>query len=161
MKLYDLTQNYKNLQDLLENPEIEPQMIIDALNGVMEEINEKAENICKLIKSMESDTAGYKAEEQRLSARRKTLENKIEYLKAYLDEQMRTSGIDKIKGKVFTIALQKNAPSLDITDMTNIPKSYFIEQEPTLDKKALLKDLKEGKEIDGVGIKQTESIRIR
>lgn len=161
MKLYQLTQNYNNLLDLLDNPDISKEMIEAALNEVGEEIETKAENIAKLIKSIEVDVTGYREEEKRLSNRRRTLENRIVELKEYLDEAMRATGRDKIKGKVFTIGFQNNPPSVDVTSEKDIPKQYFTEQSPILDKRMLLADLKDGKEITGVTIKQTMSIRIR
>jgi len=41
-----------------------------------------------------------------------------------------------------------------------IPKNYYIEQEPALDKKALLADLKNG-DVPGAELQQSESIRIK
>lgn len=100
-KLYELAQNYQNLLELLDNPEIPQDMIREALNGVGEDIEEKAENIAKIIKSIEVDVSGFKEEEKRLSARRKSLENRISSLKQYLDGTMKATGKTKIKGKVF------------------------------------------------------------
>ncbi|MFR5747044.1 MAG: siphovirus Gp157 family protein, partial [Romboutsia timonensis] len=77
MKLYELTQNYLNLQELLENPEIPAEMIETALNEVGGQIEDKAENIAKLIKTLEADVSGFKAEEKRLADRRKSLENRV------------------------------------------------------------------------------------
>jgi hypothetical protein len=161
-KLYELSQNYNNLLDLLDNPDIPGEMITEALNTVNEDIEEKAENICKLIKSMEADATGYKEEESRLQNRRKTIENKVKGLKDYLDGAMKATGKEKIKGKLFTVAYQKNPPSVDITDIGILPKEYFCEPvEPAPDKKHIMEDLKAGKEIPGATIKQGMSLRIR
>ena len=161
-KLYELTQYYNNLLELIDNPELEPDMIKASLDGVQEEIDIKAENIAKLIKSIEVDIAGFREEEIRLANRRKTLENRKEGLKTYLDDQMRALGMEKIKGKIFTIAFQKNPPSVDIVDTQLLPKEYFCEPvEPVPDKKHIMEDLKAGKEIPGAAIKQGMSLRIR
>lgn len=160
-KLYELTQNYNNLLELLDNPDIPKEMIDAALNEVGEEIELKAENIVKVIKSLEVDISGYKEEEKRMADRRKSLENRVTGLKDYLDSAMKATGKERIKGKVFTISYQKNPPSVDIKDEKAIPKEYFIPQESVLDKKQLLADLKAGKEIDGAAIKQTMGLRIR
>ena len=84
MKLYELTENYLNLQELLENPEVPQDLITSALEQVGEELEVKAENIAKLIKTLEVDIAGFKEEEKRLSDRRKSLENRVKNLKEYL-----------------------------------------------------------------------------
>lgn len=161
MRLYELAENYLNLQELLENDEIDQEIITKALDEVGGELEDKAENIAKLIKTLEVDVNGYKSEEKRLSDKRKSLENRIKSLKEYLDSAMKITGKKKFKGQLFSFNIQKNPPSVNITEQSLIPKEYFIEQEPVLDKKSLLSDLKDGKEIPGAEIKQTESLRIR
>ena len=161
MKLYELAENYLNLQELLENEEIDQEMITKALDEVGGELEDKAENIAKLIKTLEVDINGYKAEEKRLADKRKSLENRVKSLKEYLDSAMKLTGKKKFKGQLFSFNIQKNTPSVNILDDELIPEKYFIEQDPVLDKKSLLADLKNGEEIPGAEIKQTESLRIR
>ena len=126
MKLYELTENYRNLQDLLENPEIDQDLITNALDEVGEQLEEKSENIAKLIKTLEVEVTGFKAEEKRLADRRKTLENRITGLKSYIDAAMKATGKKKFKGQLFSFNIQKNPPSVNITDSTLIPKEYYI-----------------------------------
>jgi predicted nuclease with TOPRIM domain len=159
-KLYELTQNYQNLLDLLDNPEIPQDIIQEALNSVGEDIEVKVENIAKLIKSIEVDAKGFKEEEQRLATRRKSLENRIDSLKDYIEGAMRATSREKVKGKIFTLAIQKNAPSVDIVDLEAIPEEYFVVTKE-LTKKQILEALKAGIEVPGAQIKQTESLRIR
>lgn len=161
MKLYELTENYRNLQDLLENPEIDQDLIINALDEVGEQLEEKSENIAKLIKTLEVEVTGFKAEEKRLADKRKALENRISGLKSYIDSAMKATGKKKIKGQLFSFNIQKNPPSVNITDSTLIPKEYYIQQEPALDKKTVLAELKNGVIVPGAELKQTESLRIR
>ena len=161
MKLYELTENYINLQQLLENEEIPKEMVIDALDNVGEELEAKAENIAKLIKTLEVDITGYKAEETRLALKRKSLENRVKSLKEYLDNAMKVTGKTKFKGQLFSFSIQKNPPSVNVIDEKLIPEEYFIPQEPALDKKRLLSDLKSGIKVEGAEVKQTESLRIK
>lgn len=83
-KLYEITERYQNLELLLDNAdENVKQVLLDGLNEIKEEFNEKALNLVKYIKNIESDIDGFKAEEKRLSERRKTLENRKESIKEY------------------------------------------------------------------------------
>lgn len=160
MKLYELTQNYLNLQELLENPEIPVEMIEAALNEVDGEFEDKAENIAKLIKSIEVDIKGYKEEESRLSDRRKSLENRNKGLKEYLESSMRALKKNNFKGKLFSFNIQKNAPSVVIDDIDKLPKEYkkIVESE---DKTKIKEALKEGIEVPGARLIKSESLRIR
>lgn len=159
-KLYELTEQYSNLMELLDNPEVPQEMLEESLNKINDELDVKLENIAKLIKSIEVDVKGFKEEEKRLSDRRKSSENRITNLKEYVEGAMRATGIKKVNGKVFTLGIQKNAPSVDITDENSIPEEYFI-LEKKLVKKKVLEAHKEGRKVPGTTIKRTESLRIR
>jgi hypothetical protein len=159
-KLYELTEQYNNLLELVENPDVPQELLEQSLNQINEELDVKLENIAKVIKSMEVDAKGLKEEERRLSNRRKSLENKMKSLKEYVENSMRATSVKKVKGKVFTLCIQKNAPSVEIREEESIPQEYFI-LEKKLVKKDILAALKEGKEVPGAAIKQTESLRIR
>ncbi|WP_129598576.1 siphovirus Gp157 family protein [Anaerophilus nitritogenes] len=160
MKLYELTSNYTNLLELLENPEIPQEIVLESLEEIKEDFNIKAENVCKVMKSIELEAKGIKEEEKRLSDRRKVLESRVSNLKEYLDSNMKAIGVKKIKGNVFTLSIQKNPPSIDIKDAKLIPQEYKVVTE-SIDKAAIKDALKQGIEVIGAELKQTESLRIR
>ncbi len=162
-KLYEISERYKNLEDLLDNPELEniKEELEKSIDSIQEEFDLKAENIAKFIKSLEVDSKGLKEESQRLQSRKKTVDNRISSLKEYLFEHMQALKKNKIKGKVFTLSIQNNPVSIEITDEKAIPQKYIVPQETKFDKKALLKDLKNDVLIDGVDVKQTQGLRIR
>jgi len=66
----------------------------------------------------------------------------------------------KFKTEYFSFNIQKNAPSLDIANEDHIPDKYYI-TERKLQKRELLDAVKGGLEVDGVLLKQSESLRIR
>ena len=160
MKLYELTQNYLNLLDLLENPEIPKEVVESAIAEIQGNFEDKAENIVKLIKSIEADIKGYKEEETRLSTRRKTLENKVKGLKDYLEGSMIALNKKDIKGKIFTLAIKKNPPSVVIDDFNILPMEYKKIEEKE-DKKKIKESIDNGIEVPGARIEQKESLRIR
>lgn len=160
MKLYELTSNYKNLEELLDNPEIPQEMILEALNEVQDNIEEKAVNIAKFIKNVATEADGLKAEEKRLSERRKSLENRADNLKEYLYGQLKLVGLNKLKTPLFSFGIQNNPPSVNVLDEAKIDESYFVVKKE-LNKKAVLEALKSGQVVEGAEIKQGESLRIR
>jgi len=165
--LYDLTGDYARFSELMEMEELTPEqaeMLKDALDNMVVDIEDKLENYAKIIKNFESDIEGLKAEETRLASKRKTLENNIKNMKARMTDAMIATGKTKIKGSLFSFNMQKNTPSVVIDEayIENIPSEYLIAQEPKIDKKKLSDDLKAGKDLDGVAhLEQTQTIRIR
>lgn len=160
MKMYELVGNYYNLMELLENGDIEQAIIEEALNQNKADIEEKAESYCKIIKMLEGDIAAMKEEEKRIATNRRILENRVSMLKANLFESMKATGNKSLKGKVFTLRIQKNPPSLDMEDIENIPEEYKIFRVEA-NKRAMMEYIKNGGEINGVTLKQGESLRIK
>lgn len=161
MKLYELTNDYLDLLEMLSTEdtteEYKDYKLLDEIN---EEIETKAENIGKVLKSLEANVNGLKEEEKRLATRRRSIENNIKNLKAYLEDEMIKLDKKKFKTNLFSFNVQKNPPSLNIASEEHIPEEYY-KLTRSLERKELLKDIKEGLVIDGVEINQSESLRIR
>ena len=162
--LYELTGAALTLRNLLLEGDLDPEAIKDAIENNNEEITFKLENCAKVIKDIESDIAGLKAEEERLANRRKTYENNIKVLKSKMQEALLATGERKLKGQLFSFNVQTNPPSVVIDEqyIENIPEAYITKPEPVVNKKKLLEDLKAGVDLDGIAhLETTESIRIR
>ena len=157
MNLYTLTDNYLRVLELAENGDD----LTDTLEALEDAIEDKAENTAKVIKQLEANASMLDNEINRLTERKKASDNNAKRLKVYLQEQLEKVGTDKIKGEIFTVAIQNNPQSVDVLDETKIPAAYFIEQAPKLDRKELLEQLKAGETIPGVTVKQSRSLRIR
>ena len=56
--IYDLTEEFLKLLDMLEDEEVDEQTILDTLEGVEYEIEVKADGYAKIIKSLEADIEG-------------------------------------------------------------------------------------------------------
>lgn len=160
MNLFELTENYVKFFTMLEEADEITEELEEMANNLNIAIEEKSDNYVKMIKNLDADVEAYKNQEKQFNKKRKTAENKISWLKKNLQSSMEQTGRKKVKTELFTISIQKNTPALDITSEDNIGDEYY-KVERTLNKRDLLKDIKEGLIIDGVGIKQTESLRIR
>lgn len=159
MKLYELTENYAKLLEMAE--EMDTDAIVDTLEALQEAIEDKAENIAKLIRNLEADVKVIRDEEKRLAERRQVIENKVERLKSYLQEQLETAGIEKVKRPTITVSIRKNPPSVDVIDETLIPADFLIPQPAKVDKRAILERLKNGEHVPGAALKQTKGVQIR
>ena len=160
MNLFELTENYVKFFTMLEEADEITEELEEMANNLNIAIEEKSDNYVKMIKNLDADVEAYKNQEKQFNKKRKTAENKISWLKKNLQSSIEQTGRKKVKTELFTISIQKNTPALDITSEDNIGDEYY-KVERTLNKRDLLNDIKEGLIIDGVGIKQTESLRIR
>lgn len=161
--IYELTADIQLLWNLMENGEIDDDTLINAMQNSQEELSIKLEHYCMFIKNMEADAKAFKEEEQRLAARRKTLENTIERAKKAMQYAMDVAGEKKVKGKLFSVSLQNNPASvvLDEQYMENIPEKYLIHK-TDINKRLMAEDIKNGVDLEGLAhLEQSEGIRIR
>lgn len=81
---------------------------------------------------------------------RKTRHNKFcEKARNVILAAMDKAGIETIKGAASTISVKETPRNLIVTDVIKIPSEFFMQQEPKLDKKALLDAIKDGANIEG------------
>ena len=157
MNLYELSLAFQDVQ----NMDLDPEVMKDTLDSIEDAIESKAENIAKLVRNLESDVSAYKEEEDRLKTKRQATENKVKWLKTYLEDNMKMTGKTKFKSGMFNFSIQKNPASVNITDERIIPEEFLIQQPPKVDKTSLKEILKRGIEVPGAELKQTEGLRIR
>jgi len=160
LKLYELSQSYQDILDLAESVE-DNQYLLETLETIEDEFNSKLENIGKVMSSLDADMDSIDYEIKRLQEKKKALNSNKTNLKKYVETEMQKLGKRKVKTTLFTFGIQNNPPSLDIMDDRYIPKEFYEPQQPKLNKRELLKALKQGDVIKGVEIKQSEGLRIR
>lgn len=161
MTLYELTDDYRNLLEMAQNPDIDGQAIKDTLEAIQGDIEEKADGYAKVIKELSADTDKITAEIKRLTDRKNTIQNNIAYMKQSLTSAMTVTGNTKFRTDLFSFNIQKNPPALVVDDEKAIPQKYLIPQEPKVDKKAIIDFLKGGNDVPYAHIEQSEGVRIR
>ena len=164
MTLYELTEDYMNLLELAEDPDIDEQAFTDTLEGIEGALEDKAEGYAKVIRTLEGDAAACDAESKRLRNKKQTIENNIKRMKAALQYAMQATGKTKFKTALFSFGIQKNPAAVVIDEgyIKNIPDRFLIPQDPQIDKKAIKEALKAGEDLEGIAhLEQTESLRIR
>jgi len=157
--LYELTDNYKKIIEMAEDND--SVAIRDTLDSINEAFEDKAENTAKVIRDLETQSEAKKTEAKKLKERATTLDNQAKQLKKYLIDQLELTGKSKIQGKVLTVSIRNNQQSVYVEDERQIPRGYFNEQEPKLDKNRLKDDLKKGTEINGVELRRTKGVNIK
>lgn len=134
--LYELKDEYLQLLDMLEDPEIEDQIVLDTLEGIDYELEIKAENYAKIIRELEGTIEVIKAEKKRLSDKQSKLEVNVKKLKDNLQEAMITTGKTKFKTDLFSFSIQKNGGALPVivdVDTAELPDDLvLITEKPDL-----------------------------
>ncbi|WP_199181488.1 siphovirus Gp157 family protein [Staphylococcus simulans] len=160
VRLFDLTESYQQVYDLIAE-EGDEKALVDTLESIEDAFEDKADGYQAVIKSLEADNVAIDEEIKRLRQRKTTNQNGIKRLKESLQEAMLRTDKIKFKTALHSYSIANNPPSLDIETEKYIPTEYWVSQAPKVNKKDLLADLKNGKEIKGVTVKQTQSLRVR
>ena len=147
--LYTLTGQYKALEDAAYNDELDYTEFARILSEIEDDIESKVDGYCKVIASLKADVAALKNEEHRLAARRRSLSNRVNYLKSALSVALDAQGRDKIKTPAFTVYYTERN-RLEITDIGAIPEEYIephVRTAGDIDKKAIAAYIEETGEV--------------
>lgn len=163
--LYEVTGEILQLQSMLED-DFDPEVLADTLEAVQGEYEFKLEAYCKVIKNLEADVSAIKAEVDRLNTKRKTLENNVDRLKKAMFDSMKATNTPKVKGTLFTVAIQKNGGKIPVimaegTTTDHLPDQLVVVTEkPNLD--AIREVLESGITVEGFTLgERGESLRIK
>lgn len=164
MNLYEISNTYEYLLSLLQDEETDQQMILDTLESLEGDFEEKADNYARIIKTLEAEATAIKEEESRLRARRQSRESNIELLKSNLENAMRVTGKTKFKTLLFNFSIAKNggkAPLRIDVPLEQIPNKFFKRTENELDN-TLIRQALDANEIDFAHYAERgESLRIK
>ena len=165
MTLYDLTNDYMELLQMAEDPDIDEQAFMDTLEGIKGALEDKADNYAKVMRMLDADALAIREEERRLEKRRKTIEGNITRMKSALQYAMEATGKTKFKTQLFSFNVQNNPASvvMDEPYISNIPERFLKYKDPEIDRKAIKDAIKAGDE-DAMAIahmEQTKGLRIR
>ena len=159
MNLYELTDSYLKVLELIEAGE---ENLDDTLESINDTIEVKAENYAKIIRNLEGNVNMLKAEIERLNSRKKSIEGNVDRLKENLKQAMILTGKEKIKTGLFNITVANNPVALNVFDESKIPENFFTyETIKKMDKSAIKDLLKAGQVIEGAELTQGKGLRIK
>lgn len=146
MTLYNLTGQYLELLEMAQDETMDQKMIKDTMEGVEGEYESKAEGYAMVLANLAANDEALKKEMDKMGEKRKIIKNNMERIRRNLKDSMIATGKRKFSTALFSFRVQNTAPSLDILDEQKIPKEFWKLQEPVLDKKALLAEVKKDPE---------------
>ena len=167
MKLYELTDAYREIMDAIESGEIPEEAIADTLESINVMLEDKADNIACMIKNLTAESEAIKAEEARLAERRRSKERQVERLKTYLSDTLLNSGHTKIETPRNKISF-RSSESVVVDDDDKFimwAEEHFdallTYPMPKIDKTAIKKALKDGEAVVGARIEKKQNIQIK
>lgn len=169
MKLYEISQNFRAVEAMLEDDDLEVQQAArDTLEAIQGEFDEKADNIACIIKELKADAEAIKAEADKLSQRAKSKKAQAEWWSKYLLGELQNMGKSKLETSRNVISVRNAAPSVKFQDEKAFlnwaifdHEDFVRQKEPEIDKVAVKEALKNGAEIPGAYLETGKSLVVK
>lgn len=132
-------------------PEIDDETLTDTLEG----LTVLKEALAEVIRSAlvdEAMVAGLKGRIVEMRTRLDRLEIRANRKRGLALFSMEKSNIDKVAESDFTASLRTGARTLEVTAEAEVPRHYWRQPPPQIDRQALLAALKAGAEVTGVAL---------
>lgn len=156
MNLYEIDEAVMGCVDM-ETGEI---IDTEQLDKLSMERNQKIENIALWIKNLNADAEAFKAEKQAFDARQKAAENKAASLKKWLSGYLAGNAFKSTKVAI-SFRRSESVQVNDINAIADFDDQYIKHAEPTADKTAIKKALKDGIAIPGAELVENQNIQIK
>lgn len=162
VSLYEISADFLKALDGLEVDEETGEIKnFDAVESLNAQFEEKAESVACYIKNLAAFADDLKAEEDTLSARRKTAERRIDSMKKYLTSCLESVGKDKVETVRARISFRKSV-QVQIDDEKALPADYItttVTVKP--DKTAIKKAIQAGQDVTGASLVENRNIQIK
>lgn len=162
--LYEINQEYLKAIDTAFEVDEETGEIIfdeDIIEALNLEFNEKVDNTVCVIKHLQGLSDSIKAEKQALDERMKAVDKQIDRLKEYVSASLKMRDMNKFESARNKLSF-RTSKKVEVLNESVIPEEYFkTEEVKKLDKKTILKELKEGKQIEGCFLKENSNLQIK
>ena len=159
MNLFELSQNYIKLRDMMLDPDIDQEAITDTLEAIDSGIEEKADSYAYIINELDAQSDMLKKEIDRLGALMAFTANNKKRLRDNLLSSMQTTGKTKFRTEKHSFSI-RNSQFVDITDESLIPNEYK-EATYKFHKKDIGAALKSGVVVSGAQLIDGQSLIIR
>lgn len=153
MKLYEISQQFAELEKLAEDDASMIEAVSDTMELITADFEEKAQAVVLVAKNMDADITVIDAELKRLTDKKKAILNRTDWLRNYLRNNMENTGISVIECPLFKITLSKPTRQVSVDDESALSDDYVnVKAVVSPDKRKILADLKAGIEIKGASL---------
>ena len=167
--LYELTEQFKQIQSMVEEDGSDEQVFLDTLDSIdwEHDFEEKADSYVMTIRNVEVSIG---ADEGQIEAIEKILkdlkdsktrkENMVKRMKESLCNAMVATDHTKFKSKRFSFWTQETS-SVVIDDPANIPMDFYRVREPEVNKEAIKKALNNGETFEFAHLEKKSGVRFK
>ena len=162
--IYELTDDYLRILELMEDPELDPQLLADTMEAVKGNYEDKIDGYAYVRQSIKDEIRTIEDAIKRLQEKKTARENNIKRLESVIFQSMKATGNAKIKTAVHTVWIHKNPESvvMEVDDWKSVPEEYLRQKDPEINKTAIKEALKAGADLSGIAhLEQTEGVRFR
>ena len=159
---------YEINQDILGCVDLETGEILDTekLDALQMEREAKLEGVALWVKDLKAEAVAVKEEADKLTARKKALDNKIDGLKNWLLMALGGEKLNTPRCKVYQthsqkVAVEDEGKLIEFLKTLEDPERFLRFREPELRRDEIKKALKEGYMIPGAELEETESVVIK
>ncbi len=153
MKLYEINEEILACVDSETGEIIDP----EKLNNLLLTKSEKLENLALWYKDLIAESEALKAEKEAFAAREKAAKNKAESIKNYLSFALQGESFKTTK---CVVSFRKSEKTI-VDDIAELPEEYLTIAEPKANLTEIKKAIKNGEEIKGAHIEETQNIQIK
>lgn len=138
----------------------------EQLDALQMERAQKLEGVALWIKDLKAEAEAVKAEADKLNARKKAIDNKVESLKTWLlyalgGEKLKTPRCNVYQTHNQKVVIDDEKAMIDMLMSSPFGEKFLRMKEPEIDKNALKDSLKQGYEYEFAHLEETEGLVIR
>jgi hypothetical protein len=161
MKLYELSHELKTALAQYDPEHDELGILEQVIDSIAMELEQKSENIVKLIANWESDADAIDVEIKRLQNLKKHKESRAEWLRGYLERNLINAGIDKLDFKTHKVSFRKSTRVI-VEDERLVPEKYKrVKTVVDVDKTAIKEAWKQGIGVEGTRVDEFKNLQIK
>ena len=138
----------------------------EQLDALQMERAQKLEGVALWVKDLKAEAEAVKAEADKLTARKKAIDNKVESLKTWLmyalgGEKLKTARCNVYQTHSQKVVIDDEKAMIDMLMSSPFGEKFLRIKEPEIDKNALKDSLKQGYEYEFAHLEETEGLVIR
>lgn len=161
---FELAAQYRQLADMLAERHDDPQLVADTLESLSGPLDERLENLAKMVRNIEAAAKGVEQTITSLENRHAALERAAQRGRNLILALMQTSRRERATTALFSFSVKKNPPVIVVERGAELPEAFLTFHEPpppTPNKKAIAAALKAGTPVPGARSEQGVRLEIQ